>query len=213
MTDISIQELRQIAKLGDMDLSLALMEYRAGEADAGYFCNLVDTAIDRCAREMSRYPKELGPLGEDQLSINLIGQLKMLGFKAEHDATTGGHCDIVITEFGGLMWLGEAKKLNGAEIAKVRDGYNQLMDRYSTGLPYQDRGAVIMFCNAPRVDEILSSWRDYLLSNYDKVSIVEYKADELWFSSTTVHHRTGITYNVRHKPISLYFKPAAEKAA
>jgi hypothetical protein len=162
---------------------------------------------------MGRYPKELGPQGEDQLTVSLILQLKKMGFAASHDATSGGHCDIVITEFGGFLWLGEAKKITGKQMVKIREGYDQLMDRYSTGLPHQDRGSLVLFCNAPRIDEILTAWKSELSGSYKEVSIEEYDDVGIWFSSSQPHEKTGRKYTVRHKPISLYFAPLAKTAS
>lgn len=216
MSDPSLAELRAVAKATGMSIQLELLEYRAGDPNPGLYCELIDRAIDQCAVDMARFPKETGDQSEDQLSIMLILQLKRYGFSASHDATSGGHCDIVIEENPDLLWLGEAKKVTGKQNAHISSGYDQLMDRYSTGLPSQDKGALVIFCNAARIDEILESWSKHLVQKYEGVEIELYDKDNVFFRSRSIHHKTGRQYNVRHKPISVFFAPkhgdAAKKA-
>lgn len=207
MKSPSLEELRAIARNSNSVLPLKLLEYRAGEPDFELFCDLIDDAIDNCAIRMSQFSKEIDGQSEDQLSIMLILQLCQIGFNATHDTTTGGHCDLVITEGPTFLWLGEAKKVSGVDNHWVSAGYDQLVGRYSTGQTGQDRGSLIVFCNCERIDNILEKWLEYFLEKYKQAEIVSYDKDSIVFNSEEPSARTGRPFNVRHKTISAYFAP------
>ena len=201
--------VKRIAKGYDLSLQLDLMDYRLGDPDADVMCSLIERCIDSCAESIARFPKEHGPMTEDQLTVTMLMQLQRLGLDAAHDSTSGGHCDIVIEEPGGFLWLGEVKKVDAVNNSWVGDGYDQLTLRYSTGLPYQNHGALIVFCNCERIDRVLESWSEFLIARYVEtgVSIVEYDKEAIWFRSEHPGIKTGLAYKVRHKPISIYFPP------
>jgi hypothetical protein len=209
MTEISWSMVKRIAKGYDLSLQLDLMDYRLGDPDAEAMCGLVERAIDSCAESIARFPKEHGPMTEDQLTVTMLMQLQRLGLDASHDATSGGHCDIVVEEPGGFLWLGEVKKVDGVNNSWVADGYDQLTIRYATGIPDQNRGSLIVFCNCERIDRVLESWRDFLVGRYGStgVTITEYNQSAIWFRSEHPGIKTGLSYQVRHKPISVYFPP------
>ncbi len=199
--------LKLLASKTNLTVHLELMEYWHSAPDHVVLCALIDKAIDQCAVSMAQYPKELDPLHEDQLTVNLIMQLDKFGFDVSHDTTSGGHCDIVIKDGGGFLWLGEVKKVSGVDNSWISGGFDQLMVRYSTGLPSQDRGGLIVFCNCPRIDRVLEEWCKYLTTKYSGVSVPRYESDELWFESEQASEKTGRKVTVRHKPISVYFPP------
>jgi hypothetical protein len=209
MTEISWSMVKRIAKGYDLSLQLDLMDYRLGDPDAEAMCSLIERAIDSCAESIARFPKEHGPMGEDQLTVTMLMQLQKLGLDATHDSMSGGHCDIVIEEPDGFLWLGEVKKVDGVNNSWVADGYDQLTLRYSTGLPYQNRGSLIVFCNCERIDRVLESWSAFLTGRYEHsgVSITEYNGEAIWFRSEHPGIKTGLIYHVRHKPISIFFPP------
>lgn len=207
MKSPSLDDLRAIARLSNAVLPLALIEYRAGEPDYGKLCDLIDRAIDSCALRMSQFPKEMDGQTEDQLSIMLILQLCQIGFNATHDTTSGGHCDIVISEGAEFLWLGEAKKVSAVNNFWIAAGYDQLVGRYATGQPGQDRGSLIIFCNCERIDIILEKWLEYFIEKYPNASIISESKDEIIFNSAETSIRTGRPFKVRHKTISAYFAP------
>jgi hypothetical protein len=207
MAEIDWSTLKLLAKRTGLSIHLELMEYWAGDPNPVELCSLIDQAVDQCAATMAMFPKEYDPQKEDQLTIALIVQLDKFGFNVSHDATSGGHCDIVIRDAGNFLWLGEAKKVSSVDNNWIAGGFDQLMVRYATGLPAQDSGSLIIFCNCSRVDQILTSWKEYLLEKYDGVSISAHDHDEIWYRSERISERTGRPYRVRHKPISVYFPP------
>jgi hypothetical protein len=171
----------------------------------------VDIAIDHVAQEFARTPKERRDRSEDGLSIDLITSLKDMGFQASHDATTGGHPDIVIDGIYDFLWLGEAK------IHKSYDwllqGFNQLDSRYATASKNQDHGGMVIYCLGERVDQVMDRWKEHLTKERPDVTVEEREAGELELKSSHVHKRTGRLYRVRHVPISLYWKPIGKNGS
>ncbi|QND62705.1 hypothetical protein HB777_01440 [Mesorhizobium loti] len=207
MGEMSVGTLKLIATKTGLSVVYELFEYWHSEPDHELLCRLIDKAIDQCAVSMAQYPKELDDLKEDQLTVMLIMQLDKFGLDVSHDTTSGGHCDIVIKDGGGFLWLGEVKKVSGVDNNWIGEGFDQLMVRYATGLPSQDRGGLILFCNCPRIDNVLEEWCKYLTERYAGVLVPRYDSNELWFESEQASERTGRKVTVRHKPISVYFPP------
>ncbi len=213
MAEATWAEMKLIAKGAGLSFLVDILDYRAGNVDHGFLCDAIDKAIDQCAIEMARFPKELDPQTEDQLTVSLILQLQKFGFSADHDATSGGHCDIVIKDNDNFLWLGEAKKVSGHNSSWIGDGFDQLSVRYDTGQPAQDRGCLIIFCNCERIDGILSSWKEFLIKNFSNVSVIAEDKINITFVSKHAAVKTGRAYHVRHKPISVYFAPLHGKTS
>src|SRR5829696_265509 len=103
MTSPSLRDLRLMAKTPAQQISLGVLvcpSYRA-------FLRLLDRAVDYIASELSKNPQQLQNLSENQITIQIVRSLKMLGFLAHFELTTGGHCDIVV-EWGDTgLWRKE----------------------------------------------------------------------------------------------------------
>lgn len=140
---------------------------------------------------------------EDELTIDIVTDLKMLGLQASHDTSYGGHCDIVIEAIRDFLWLAEAK------IHKDYDwllkGFQQLDTRYSTGMPGQDTGEMIIYCKGQRADLVLTRWLDHLREKRPDVHVVEQSA--LTARTQHAHKSTGNQFRVRHKMVPLFFAP------
>lgn len=203
----SLKDLNLIAR-GSAPLEITLGLLFASSPDD--FLPLVNQAIDWVSDEFARTPKERQDRTEDGLSIDLVTTLKALGFGASHDTTVGGHCDVVIEEKFGFLWLGEAK------IHKSYDwllkGFEQLDKRYATAGANQDHGAVIVYCFGKRIDRVMEKWRKHLEANRDDVSFSDDPLNELGFETTHEHRRTGRDYVIRHVPVSLLWDPEDEKS-
>lgn len=207
-TKFSLEGLHAISVATGMELPFRLLDLRAkGSKDYQEFIDIVNLAIDSCVNTMAKYPKELYEQSEDQLSIFMIGKLEGIGLRATHDTTSGGHCDIVIQEGNDLLWLGEAKRVTGKQNAHIEDGYLQLFSRYATGLPSQDHGGLIIFCCCERIDQILESWKDHISVKRVGFELLNYDNDRIELHSQELHPKTGRNYNIRHKPISIYWHP------
>lgn len=169
------------------------------------FLPLVNKAVDWASDEFARTPKERQDRSEDGLSIDLVTTLKALGFNASHDTTVGGHCDVVIAEKFGFLWLGEAKIHKGYDW--LLKGFEQLDKRYATASASQDQGAIIIYCFGKRVDIVMERWKAHLEASRVDLTFSDDPLSSQGFLTTHTHRRTGRDYTVRHIFVSLLWDP------
>ncbi|ESZ56513.1 hypothetical protein [Mesorhizobium sp. L103C131B0] len=167
--------------------------------------NAVEDAIDWIAQEHTKTRQHRQERSEDALTIDIISDLKSMGFQASHDTQYGGHCDIVIEARDNFLWIAEAK-IHSSYDWLVK-GFAQLDERYSTGLPGQDAGEMLIYCYGERADRVMKEWGIRLRESRPDVEVTAPDDDPLVLRSTHVHKGTGATFRVRHKGVSLYFKP------
>lgn len=136
MGDLTLRDLQLMAR-GNLAWETPLALMAAVSSDD--ILARVNPAIDHILQEFSRKPKERKDGSEDGLSIDLITSLKHFGFRASHDTTTGGHCDIVIDGRYDFLWLGEAKIHGGYDW--LLKGFNQLDSRYAIHMSSLERGS------------------------------------------------------------------------
>jgi hypothetical protein len=165
----------------------------------------VRRAVDYIAQEMSKNSHMKKDRSEDELTVDLVSQLKSMGFAASHDTQYGGHCDIVVEARDEFLWIAEAKIHQGYDW--LLKGFQQLDTRYATGLNGQDSGELIIYHYGQRTDRIIATWADHLKSNRNDVDISFPVTPGLYFYSEHTHRRTGRCFNTRHLGINLYFKP------
>jgi hypothetical protein len=165
----------------------------------------VNQAIDWIVLEHSKTRQHRQGRSEDGLSIDVVTELKAIGFAASHDTQYGGHCDIVIEARDGFLWIGEAK------IHKDYDwllkGFQQLDTRYSTGLPGQDAGGIIIYYFGQNLTNVMATWQDRLVEARPDVQVTVCPINPLVRNSIHTHKNSGLPFRIRHTPISLYFKP------
>jgi hypothetical protein len=202
----TLRELQLLAKDSvPARISLALIFSDTAEE----ILEQVDVAIDHIAQDFARTPKERQGRTEDGLTMDFVTSLRNMGFQASHDTTVGGHCDIVIEGRYNFLWLGEAKIHSTYEW--LLEGFDQLDSRYATAARRQDRGGLIIYCFGARVDLVMDEWAKRLTEERPDVQIEDRCKDDLCFTSSHLHQRTGRNYRVRHVPISLYWNPGAGK--
>jgi hypothetical protein len=165
----------------------------------------VEAAIDWIVAEMSKSARHNADSTEDALTTQIVINLRAIGFQASHDADVGGHCDIVVEGVEKFLWLAEAK-IHGS-YKWLFKGFQQLTTRYSTGMPGQDAGAMIIYCKGPRIDRMMSAWSKHLVENQPGAKIFPCDGNPTVFVSLHIHVRTGARFKVRHVPVSLYFDP------
>jgi len=134
-----------------------------------------------------------------------VTALKAMGFQASHDTQYGGHCDVVIEGKCDFLWIAEAKIHSSYDW--LLSGFEQLDQRYSTGLPGQDAGEIIIYCFGARLDRVMSEWETRLVGARPDVSIDRSVTEPLLRRSTHTHKATGGKFRIRHKGITLYFNP------
>ncbi|MFS2008374.1 hypothetical protein ACCD06_00645 [Azospirillum sp. CT11-132] len=165
----------------------------------------VERGVDFAIQEMIKVPHLYQGMSEDQLTNALIGILLGMGFKPTHDTQIGGHCDIVIQFDDGFLWIGESK-IHGA-YDWLLQGFNQLDSRYSTGMPGQDSGDLIIFIFQERIDRIMEKWAETLTAARQDVTVNACERNPTRRISSHPHARTGRPFRTRHIPVSLHFAP------
>lgn len=207
MAEITLRDLKDRATKTPEKVFLGLTDLSNVSDPYAKFVELVDMAIDWIAQDLARNPELRQGLSEDQLTVQLVLSLKSMSFDASHEMKVGGHCDILIEARDEMLWLGEAKKIKKTNNAWLYKGFEQLNSRYSTGALNQDSGGIIIYCFAPRIDQIMSSWKKYLTRKFADLTTSPCAINPFAFRSEHVHMRMGRRFKVRHTPISLHFEP------
>lgn len=166
---------------------------------------IIEDAIDAIALEFGETPQHRCDRDEDGLTIDVVTSLKHMGFQATHDEDIGGHCDIVVRGKDSFLWLAEAK-IHSA-YGWLAKGYQQITTRYSTGMPGQDAGALVIYCKAANVKSIMDKWREHFAGCFTDAVIADCEKSPLSFVSTCVHPRSGLQFRIRHIPISVWHDP------
>lgn len=145
--------------------------------------------------------------GEDRLTIEIVCNLRTLGYNASHDAKIGGHADILVRGKDNYIWIGEAKIHSGYDY--LFQGFQQLCTRYSTGDAGQDCGALIIYIRNKNSSNVVAEWRQRITGyGLDNLSLQDCaERPEFVFYSTHTHERTSTSFNVKHIGVSLYFDP------
>lgn len=205
--EISIGELSDSGTTGEIFVALQL--FKKFKQPYSVFVELINRAIDYSSSQMSLDKNIIATMDEDQLTTLLLSPLKTMSFDAKHEANVGGHCDISIDGGREMLWLGEAKIFNQYDL--VLKGFQQLVERYSTGLKDQDQGALVIYMRNSNAKGMIDSWKDYLLQ-YDATAKVSHDpVKPLEFVSVSIHVGSGLPVTVRHMPIVLYHKPSDPK--
>jgi hypothetical protein len=171
---------------------------------------LINKAIDKSFRAMAENPELRKDRKEDELTIELVTLLKQLEIDARHEEKVGGHCDVTIRGPNGYAWLGEAKRHNRG-LDWLFQGFQQLNTRYSTGLPEHSKGGMIIYTYSADLAGQMTEWGDYLAKNQDGLALSACPVNQLSFLSTHKHERSGLPYEIRHIPLSLYWNPKDKK--
>ena len=114
--------------------------------------------------------------------------------------------DIVVRGPNDYLWLAEAKKFK-SDYAWLYKGFQQLNTRYATGLQGHDAGAIIIYSDQARIDQMMDRWKAHLGEQQADINFQKCPLNDLAFFSTHKHEKTGRPYKVRHIPLSLYFEP------
>lgn len=171
----------------------------------------VEEALDWIFQEQSKFRQHKQDMSEDQITVEIVQQLKAMGIQAGHDTDYGGHGDIVVELKNDFLWIGEAKIHRDYDW--LLKGFQQLDTRYSTGIAGQDSGGMIIYCYGSRTDQVMERWSDHLVTNRPDVTVASVDGKPLERRSAHIHERTGAQFIIRHTPVSLYFNPKDRPAA
>ncbi|MDW9593793.1 hypothetical protein GOA63_16430 [Sinorhizobium meliloti] len=175
------------------------------------FVTLVEKAINFSVTKMVSSKNIVAGKGghrrmdEDQLTLLLSAPLLGMGFDISHSTNVGGNCDIHIQGPDDYLWLGEAKIFS--DYGKLMGGFQQLCDRYSTGLECQSRGAMIIYMFGAKVQSMMKSWCDYLKDARHDLKTEPVDGQPLQFRTTELHRATEQPIVVCHMPVPLLHEP------
>ncbi len=149
--------------------------------------------------------------GEDAISSLIIKCLKFLNYDAEHDTQHGGHCDILVKHNAlGFEWIGEAKLWKGQSY--IKDGLEQLLTRYATGIPSESAGGMLVYVKQPDTASKLKTWHQELSSHSSTVSLdpLPDELQELHFNSVQKVTSSGLNYKLVSYFVSLNHATSTE---
>lgn len=176
------------------------------------FSELIETALNYSIGEMVKEKNIINPAGkvkgrmdEDQLTLTLSKPLKGMGFDISHSKNIGGNCDVSIEGASEMLWLGEAKIYTS--YGKLMGGFQQLCDRYATGMPNQTNGAMLFYFFNGKVASIMKSWRRYLEKSRPKLVAANVDGNSLQFRTTEPHVATEESLRTVHMPVPLMHEP------
>lgn len=169
------------------------------------FVGLIDEAISHISIQMARNKNVLKGMGEDQLTTNVIAYLHGMGFVALFEANNGGNCDISIHGADDMVWLGEAKIYRSGR--NLLSGLQQLVDRYATGLPNQDRGSLIIYILTKNAKKVMRTWNSRLVIKMTKGKVLSAPGNDLSFKTTVEHAGSGRDLLIKHVPFVLFHEP------
>lgn len=161
--------------------------------------------LDKVIYQIQENPELRQNDKEDRLTIDIVNQLRILGYEASHDTKIGGHVDITVRK-SNFLWLGEAKIYS--DNSYLWQGFQQLTTRYSIGDYNQEHGGLLIYIREEDASSIMKKWQNYLIEK----SLPNYrfrpcKMRSLAFISTHRHERSGRAFHVRHIPVMLHFAP------
>lgn len=149
---------------------------------------------------------------ENSLNADICRQLNRAGYSAHFDKNNRGHSDVTV-EYGRFSWIGEGKKVKSVNNTHLRGGYDQLLDRYVTGMAGADRAGILIYCYAPDAKHVLTKWREDL-EQKDQANagyagnIAPWVGNEDFaFSCTSQHKASGATLKIKHIVAPFYWSP------
>lgn len=201
-TEPSLADIRLMAMGTPLAIGLDYLLAQDHEARV----KAVQKGVDLACNLLEQHKHKNQGLGEDKITLQICDNLYSMSFPAIHDAQIGGHCDIVIRGNNQFLWLAEAKVHDS--YSWLDKGFKQLATRYSTGVMGQDNGEILIYCYTKDAQTMLKSWGSQLVERNPDVAITEPQCEKsLTFCSTHKHDASGLDFLIRHKAISLHWKP------
>jgi hypothetical protein len=203
---VSIQDLKAMVDDGGPDaLRCSLLFWKFDRPNYTDWATLVEKTISYEVSLIAKRRSDLNALGEDALTAVLVVALEAIGLQAT-SARVNGNCDLTVS-YDNYLWLGEAKLYTGA--AHVWGGYLQLTARYSTGLPNQSRGGMLLYCVKDTASVLLAEWRAVLSEQVQDANARD-GALPLTFISADVCASSGLPLELVHFAFPLFHVPTED---
>lgn len=176
------------------------------------FSDLVEMALNYSIGELVKSKNIINPAGttksrmdEDQITLMISNPLKAMCFDISHSKNVGGNCDVLIEGYLEMMWIGEAKIYT--DYTKLMGGFQQLCDRYSTGMPNQNRGGMLIYFFGGQISDVMQNWRSYLVDAREKLVADDLAAPFQHLRTREPHGATSIDLNILHFAVPLMHEP------
>lgn len=200
--ELSVADLRLMTRGKPIDLGL---DYLLAQDHDSRF-RAIRKGVDVACNQLEQHKNYKQKMSEDQITLQICDMLFTMSFPVFHDASVGGHCDIVLRGADQFLWLAEAKIHNS--YGWLDKGFKQLSTRYSTGVIGQDSGEIIIYCYTQNAKAMLDKWKAELISRNSGVTIESSPCgNPLVFLSRHTHDSSGLSFQTRHKAIALYWSP------
>lgn len=193
--------LLRLASYGDRALERAAADTYAEFVSVLY--DDLDEIFGRIEDNKSHYSEA----SEDAITIAIVGQLKTVGYIANHDPDNGGHCDVVVESRWkpNFKWLGEAKIDNGP--AYLWGGWLQLTERYSNARPENNKGGMLVYVQSRNAVDRMNSWSEHLHQNGISAAFEWSGMRQRLAFATDIRHTSGQNYGVRHMALNVHHNP------
>lgn len=189
-----------------LDWALAI---KLGTHTYDFFADCIERGIRWSVGQLTENPKDAINRTENDLTREIVVNLRCMGFTVEFDGTVGGHCDLVARHQTMYLWQGEAKRHK--DYAWLEHGYLQLLTRYSKGDANSDRGGMLIYFQHGQTAPVMKKWKERLLSNFTNnpapISVNDAAAPPCSLISEQCHLRSNRPYRVFHFPVSLQWSP------
>lgn len=211
MSQISEADLRFLHSGNDQVLVMLdwAKSLRAETHTYDHFSDCIERGIRWSISQIEENPKDALNRTENDLTREVVGHLRCMGFTVEFDGTVGGHCDLVARHQSMYMWQGEAKRYT--DYGWLEHGYQQLLTRYSRGDENSDRGGMLIYFQKGKTASVMEKWKQKLTGNFTDnpapISVEDVNAPPYCFVSTQDHRRSSRPYKVVHFPVSLQWDP------
>lgn len=170
--------------------------------DEGKIVESIEWLIKNAIRKLVSHKRHKQNLSEDAITVSIIEILEGGGLPFQHDTEIGGHTDISICIRDEFLWIGEAKLWEGP--GSIYKGFKQLISRYSTGLPGELNGGILIYFYKRDVKKLMEKWANKML---EEENVTCEDIDGLDYRSTHVHPSSGLDFCIRHFAVPLLFQP------
>ena len=176
------------------------------------FLKYLYLSLDDCIRDLEDNQDKFYDKDEDHITFWLSSMLNRMGYDAQFKRVSG-NTDLTIEKKLRnikLQWIGEAKIYSKKE--DLRQGFKQLLTRYSTARKNKDHGGLFVYLKTPRGMESFNTWKEDIkkLPLDYQTKIYDCCTNEECFFTTHEHPKSANDYHIRHMPVFLYFKPEDE---
>ena len=204
--------LKQLRELEECNPQMPQYIHRLTCSSYDGFLKTLYIEIDTIAHRLAKDRNTLQKHSENALNADICRQLQCVGYSAHHDKNSGGHTDISI-EFATYTWIGEGKKVSSVNNNHLKNGYDQLVHRYISGMAGATHAGLLIYCFAPDASHVMTKWREHLeeceiiTSGYAKN--MQVSAENVNFAMFSDHHHqsSGAMLTIKHIAIPLYWVP------